>query len=62
MIKKSKKMYTITFLMWLGLCLFAILIDIELLRNMWFIIPFSIMLLITLGFTWYAIRLEEQGQ
>lgn len=60
--KKSTMIYRVAFTFGI-LCLpIIIIIDRESLRNLWIVAPLFGAMFILFGLTFYAIRLEEQGE
>lgn len=57
--RKSTIMYRVAFGFGLVLCPFVVISD---LRNLWWIVPIGVVLLIMLGISFYAIKLEERGE
>ena len=62
MIKKSTRMYRTAFFIGLLFLPFVIIVDREILRNLWIMVPLGIALLSMIGCAFYALHLEEQGQ
>ena len=60
--RKSTKMFRVAFAIGLLLCPFVIMMDRENLGNLWFVVPFGLTMLVMLGFTFYAFKLEERGE
>jgi hypothetical protein len=55
-------MFRVAFGIGLMLCPFIALTDRESLRNLWWIIPIGVVMLIMFGIAFYAIHLEGRGE
>lgn len=57
--RKSTIMYRVAFGIGLILCPFVIIADM---RNLWWLGPIGVVMLVLFGIAFYAIKLEERGE